>query len=105
MTLTPTDSTDYTTATQTVSLTVNKNSVNITGISSLTPSSFGDQITITFSFTGDGVTPTGTATILDGETALGSISINAGIATYTTSALTAGKQTFTAVYSGDSNYQ
>jgi hypothetical protein len=36
---------------------------------------------------------------------LATVGLNAGIATYTTSALVVGSHTLTAVYSGDNNYQ
>ena len=39
------------------------------------------------------------------QTTLATISLDAGIATYNTSALIAGKHSLTAVYSGDNNYQ
>ena len=48
---------------------------------------------------------TGTVTFTDGSTAIGSpVSLNAGTATFTTSALSAGTHSLKAVYSGDSTY-
>jgi hypothetical protein len=44
-------------------------------------------------------------TINDGANTLATISLDAGIATFNTSALIAGKHSLTAVYSGDNNYQ
>jgi len=105
VTLTPTDTTDYTTATQTVSLTVNKSGLTITGTSSLPVSRFGDTVTITFTFIGAGVTPTGTTTIKDGATTLGTVPLVAGVATLQTSTLVAGVHTIKATYNGDGNYQ
>jgi hypothetical protein len=87
------------------SLVINKESVIVNSTSSLSPSIYGDNVALTFALTGSGVTPTGTVTISDGANTLASISLDAGIATYNTSALIAGKHTLTAVYSGDSNYQ
>lgn len=51
------------------------------------------------------VAPTGSMTFLDGTTQLGTTVLNeSGIATFTTSALTAGTHSITAAYSGDGNY-
>ena len=97
---------DYTAAAAVVqSVVVNKESVIVNSASSLSPSFYGDNVALTFALTGSGITPTGTVTINDGENTLATISLYAGIATYSTSALIAGKHTLTAVYSGDNNYQ
>ena len=49
--------------------------------------------------------PTGTVTFLDGPNQIGLAAVNAvGQAQFTTSALTIGKQTITAFYSGDANF-
>ena len=105
VTFNPTDTTDYNTATGSVTLQVTKSSVLINSTSSLKPSVYGDSVTWTFTFVGGGITPTGTTTIKDGSVTLATVGLNAGIATYTTSALVAGSHTLTAVYSGDNNYQ
>jgi hypothetical protein len=49
-------------------------------------------------------TPTGTVQFLDGGTAIGSGTLNAGIATVTTSFTTTGTHIITAVYSSDTNF-
>ena len=49
-------------------------------------------------------TPTGSATFLDGTTALGTTALSGGSATWTTSALSLGDHTFTVDYSGDGNF-
>jgi hypothetical protein len=105
VTFTPADTTTYNAVIQTVTLAVNKSPIAITGASSLIPSIYGDQVTATFTFTGAGVTPTGTATISDGETTLATVSINAGVATYQSSLLSAGSHNLKAVYNGDDNYE
>jgi hypothetical protein len=105
VTFTPSDTTDYNTVTGSVTLGVTKSSVLINSTSSLNSSVYGDSVTWTFTFVGGGITPTGTTTIKDGSVTLATVGLNAGIATYTTSALVAGNHTFTAVYSGDNNYQ
>jgi ribosomal protein S11 len=97
---------DYTAAAAVVqSLVINKESVMINATSSLSPSIYGDNVALTFTVTGSGITPTGTVTISDGANTLATISLDAGIATFSTSALIAGKHSLTAVYSGDNNYQ
>jgi len=74
----------------------------------------GSTVTFTANVTAQIPTPTGTVTIFDGATALGSapLSTNGAIvslsltgnASYATSSLTTGSHTITAVYSGDSNF-
>jgi sugar lactone lactonase YvrE len=97
---------DYSAAAAVVeSLVINKESVIVSSTSSLSPSIYGDNVALTFALTGSGVTPTGTVTVSDGANTLATISLDAGIATYNTSALIAGRHTLTAVYSGDNNYQ
>ena len=105
VTFTPTDSTDYLSTASNVSLTVNRNSVVISGTALPTPSYFGDSVTLTFTFTGAGLTPTGTTTIKDGAVTLATVPLSAGAATFSISALTAGTHSLTATYNGDSNYQ
>ena len=51
-----------------------------------------------------GASPGGTVTFMAGATLLGSATPVSGIAAFTTTALPAGMQTVTAVYSGDANY-
>ena len=79
----------------------------MTGLSSsLNPSTYGQSITFTATVTpnsGTGV-PTGTATFESGTTTLAKLSLNNGVATYTTATLTVGTKSITAVYSGDTTY-
>jgi hypothetical protein len=60
---------------------------------------------LTFTFTGAGLTPTGTTTIKDGAVTLATVPLSAGAATFSTSALIAGTHSLTATYNGDTNYQ
>ncbi len=54
---------------------------------------------------GTGVTPTGSVTFYDGSTALDTATLDgSGDASFTTSILTGGSHTITAVYGGDGNY-
>jgi len=103
----PTDSSNYTSATTSVNLSVNKASTTITGGTSLGTSIFGDSITFAFKAAprASGINPTGTLTIADGTTTLGTIMLTNGTASYTTSALTAGNHSIVATYNGDSNYE
>jgi hypothetical protein len=63
-----------------------------------------NPLTFTATLTANSGTPTGTATFYDGNTPLGTGSLNGGIAVYTTSALGAGSHSITATYSGDTNF-
>jgi hypothetical protein len=76
---------------------------------SLSPTTLfvGQSITATVAVTGDGVTPTGTVTLYDGDTALDTLTLDgSGMATYTTSTgqYRAGSYNITAKYSGDPVY-
>src|SRR5207248_6389008 len=75
-------------------------------LSAVNPSSFGQSVTFTATVTSGAGTPTGTAQFKDNGTNLGAPSaLNAGgVATFTTSSLTAGTHTITAEYSGDGNF-
>ena len=78
---------------------------------SANPSVYGEPVTFTATVTGDPPIsgfPTGTVTLMDGMTTLGTGTLNAlGVATYTTTSfqLSVGSgQSITAVYSGDTNF-
>ncbi len=75
--------------------------------SSKDPSVYGDSITLTVTVTGTGAAiPTGTVTVMDGTTTLGTPTLDGtGKATLTTSLLGAGTHNLTFTYSGDANYQ
>jgi CSLREA domain-containing protein len=49
-------------------------------------------------------TPTGTVSFYDGSTLLNTATLSAGVATYSTTTLSSGSHTITAVYSGDTNF-
>src|SRR5207249_26237 len=85
---------------------VNQGTPTSTTVSS-TPntSTFGQSVTLTGTITGSD--NGGTVTFMDGSTALnpgGAPLDSQGIATFSTSALSAGTHSITAVYSGDTNY-
>ena len=73
-------------------------------VSSLNPSSFRQNVTLTATVTSTG-TPTGTVTFWDGARPMGTAPLNGGgIATYTTNQWTIGNHQVTAVYGGDFNF-
>ncbi len=80
-------------ATTTVTLTSSASSVVLTN-----PLLFTAAVSSTTS------TPTGTMSFLDGTTPLGQGTLSKGVAALSTSSLTAGSHTITAVYSGDANF-
>ncbi|HEX8887641.1 MAG TPA: Calx-beta domain-containing protein [Pyrinomonadaceae bacterium] len=76
--------------------------------SSVNPSEFGQSVTFTATVTGPANTgtPTGTVQFTDDGINMGSaVTLNSsGVATFTTSSLTFGLHTITAIYSGDANF-
>ena len=90
---------------QTVSLkaTASQAVTTTTVVSSLTPQTYGNNVTFTATVAPGW--PTGTVTFYDGATSLGvqTLDVN-GQATLTTALLTAGTHTINASYSGDANY-
>jgi uncharacterized repeat protein (TIGR03803 family) len=74
--------------------------------SSQNPGPYGQAVVFTATVTPQSSgTPTGIVTFYDGTAALGVQSLSGGTAQYSTSNLTAGSHSITAVYGGDSNYQ
>lgn len=104
VTFTPTDTTDYTTATGSVMLTVNQATPTIALTSSLNPATTGQSVTFTATVSSTAGKPSGSVTFWDGTTQLGSGTLASGVATYSTTALTVGAHSITAVYSGDTNF-
>jgi hypothetical protein len=101
VTFTPTDTVDYSSASATVTLTVNKATPTVTLISSLNPANYGTPVTFTAQTP---ASATGSMTFHDGGTIIGTGTISGGIATYTTNALGTATHNITASYGGDSNY-
>jgi uncharacterized repeat protein (TIGR01451 family) len=85
-----------------VTVTVNPATTTTTIASSANPSTFGQVVTFTATVSGSGAT--GSVTFMDGAVNIGSGTLSAGTATFTTSALTGGAHSITAVYGGDSNF-
>ena len=78
----------------------------LSATSSLNPSIYGDSVTFAIQVgSSAGVVPTGTVLVQDGQTSLGTATLNGtGAATLTVPLLNAGTHTITFTYSGDSNY-
>ncbi len=105
VTFSPSNSTDYATATDAVTLTVNQAAPTIKLTSSASSATLGQTITFTATISGKGATPTGTVTFLDSGTQIGTGSLNgSGVATFSTNALAVGKHSITASYGGNANY-
>jgi len=84
------------------SVAVGQASTSTTLVSSLNPSATGQAVTFTAMLTG--TAPTGTVTFIDGSSTLGAGMLgSSGAASFTTSSLSAGSHTITAVYGGDAN--
>jgi hypothetical protein len=78
----------------------------LTDVASANPALVGSSITfnVTVASTSGGPTPTGTITFKDGSTVLATVTLTNGLASYTTSALTAAHHFITAAYSGGGSY-
>ena len=70
-------------------------------VSATNPSVFGQSVTFMATVPS---AATGTVTFLDGATPLGTTTVSAGIATFSTTALAVGTHPITAAYSGDTNF-
>jgi hypothetical protein len=102
----PGDPTFYSRASQPISQVVNKASTTTTATSSGNPEVVGDTVTFGIAvkpqFAG---VPTGTVTLLDGSTSIGSSGLDAaGNANINVSNFTAGSHSITASYPGDANF-
>lgn len=72
--------------------------------SSLNPAMTGNAVAFTVSISSTAGTPSGAITFMDGATQLSAVTLSGATATYSTSSLTAGSHSITAVYSGDDNF-
>jgi hypothetical protein len=87
-----------------VTVTVNKATPGITLAASASSAYVTNSVTFTATLSSSASAPTGTVSFYDGTTMLGSGTLSAGVATYSTSSLAAGSHSITAIYSGDSNF-
>jgi hypothetical protein len=102
---TPTDTTDYTTAMQTVSLTVNKNATMVT-VSAGNSATYGNVVGLTAAVIP--ASSTGTVTFKNGSATLGTGTLSGGTVSLTLAAITAngftvGSDSITAIYGGDTD--
>ncbi|WP_172965263.1 Ig-like domain-containing protein [Candidatus Thiodictyon syntrophicum] len=103
VTFTPTDTAHYNTAAGTVSVTVDKAGSTALLVADPNPATLGQSVQLTATVTAAG--GTGTVTFMDGAATLGNGPLSGGTATLSTSVLTAGSHSLSAVYAGDDNYQ
>jgi hypothetical protein len=103
-TFTPTDTTDYTTSTASVVLTVEPVTPGISLTSNANPVFMANAVTFTATIGSFGLAPTGTVAFYDGTTQIGTGTVTGGVASFTTTALSNAVHSITAVYSGDSSY-
>ena len=76
-----------------------------TVVSSNNPSEVGEAVVLTASIIAVSGTPTGTVSFYDGSTSIGTVVLNSsGIASLSTTSLSEGSHSITAIYSGDFNY-
>jgi hypothetical protein len=103
---TPTDTTDYNTLTGASggNFVINKATPTIALTSSLNPSALGASVTFTVTLAGSGIAPGGAVTFLDGTTTLATVTSSGGVATYATTALTAGTHSITASFAGSTYF-
>lgn len=84
---------------------VTKTATKTSLVSSLDPSIYGQSVTFTATVTATSGTPTGTVTFKDGSsTTLGTVTLSAGTAKYTTATLAVGTHSITAVYGGSTSF-
>ena len=88
-----------------VSVSVVSTPTTTTAISSVNPSVFGQSVTFTSTTTSGGGVPTGTVTFMDGSATLATETLNgSGQAKLTTSALSVGPHSITALYNGNASF-
>jgi hypothetical protein len=90
-------------ATKSVSFTI-KGATSTTVASSKNPSILGSAVTFTATVSATVGTATGLVTFKDGATTLGTGTLIAGKATFTTSGLSLGSHSITAIYAGGTNF-
>ncbi|HLJ94968.1 MAG TPA: Ig-like domain repeat protein [Gemmataceae bacterium] len=100
--------TNFTTSASTALTQTVQSSSTVALTSSVNPSVFGQPVVLTATVSAVSPatgTPTGMVTFMDGTTTLGTGTLNAsGVATFTSSGLSVGSHTITAMYGGDSTF-
>lgn len=92
----------------TVSVLLNAHGTTMSTVSSANPSTFGQSVTFTTTVAesvSNGTAPTGSVTLKNGSTVIGSGPLVGGQYSLSTATLPVGTDTLSAVYSGDGNYQ
>jgi len=87
-----------------LSQSVNQASTSTTLGTSLNPSTYGQQVSLTAAVLSTAGTPTGSVTFSDGVVQLGTVSLSSGQAVLAISTLAGGAHTITATYNGDPNF-
>lgn len=106
LTVTYSGDANYATATGTATVTVTKLTPTVTATPSASSILSNVQLTVTAAVTGTGATPTGTVSLSGGGYSSGNKTLTSGGYTFTIPAnsLSAGSDTLTVSYGGDSNY-
>jgi unsaturated chondroitin disaccharide hydrolase len=86
-----------------VTLVVSKAATSTTVASSLNPSKHGSPVTF-IAIVKSSATPTGSVIFKDGPTTLATVTLSSGKALFTTSTLTVGSHSITAVFTGNANF-
>jgi hypothetical protein len=97
------DSTYAVSDSNTIRVTVMPVAPKVAVTSSANPAYTGENVTIAATITGLFSDPTGSVVFSDGATALGTVQVSNGAASYAGSFSSAGKHTIAATYSGDTN--
>ena len=97
------DATYAASVSNTIKVTFGPVGVKVAVTSSANPSYTGEDVTLTATITGLFGAPTGSVVFTDGSTALGTVPVSNGVASYNGSFSTAGNHAITAAYSGDAN--
>jgi hypothetical protein len=84
--------------------TVHQEATTISIGSNLNPSTSGQVVTFTATIQAAGGSPTGTVGFYNGSTQIGSSTVSANVAQFSTSTLPTGANSITARYSGDTNF-
>jgi sugar lactone lactonase YvrE len=104
VTFTPTDTITYAAVTAQASLTVAQTAAAVNLTSSASSVVLTNPLLLTATVSSAATMPTGAVSFLDGTTPLGQGVLSNGVATLSTSSLTAGNHTIIAVYGGDANF-
>ena len=83
--------------------TVQTAGTSVTLVSSANPSLFGSPLALTSSVVGKGGSVTGSVSFQDGTAVLGTVNLNAGMATFMVPGLSPGMHSIIAIYNGDAN--